>query len=271
MKDGVPDAPTRFAIAVASGKGGVGKSTVSLNLALALREQGARVGLLDADFYGPDIPLMVNLKRTERLERWHFWSRAGKLSIEPVERHGLLIMSIGFFLAEQQAFSLPGQWTHFVSRQLVYEVAWGKLDYLVIDLPPGLADLQQELVRLLPLDGAIVVVGPQDVAHLDAVKLHELLEDAGVRILGAVENMTAMACPHCGGTIEVFPQVRHERSLWALGISPLVRIPLDPAVARGGDGRPVLIADPDGVPAGAFRDLADSVRAALGDGPAAAS
>jgi ATP-binding protein involved in chromosome partitioning len=265
---GAPETrPARFAIAVASGKGGVGKSTVSLNLALALAEQGRRVGLLDADFYGPDIPLMVNLKRTERLERWHFWSRAGAFSFEPVERHGIQIMSVGFFLAEQQAFALPAQWTHFVSRQLVYEVAWDGLDFLLIDLPPGLGDLQQELVRLLPLDGAVVVVGPQDVAHLDAKKLFELLVDSGVPVLGAVENMTTMACPHCGKEIDVFPPVRPERSLWALDVPRLARIPLDPSIARGGDGRPVVVVDPAGPQAQAFHGLARAVEDALDQRP----
>jgi len=258
-----PRGPARFAIAVASGKGGVGKSTVSLNLALALAEAGADVGLLDADFYGPDIPLMVNLKRTQRLERWQFWSRGGSISIEPVERFGLKVMSVGFFLAEQQAFALPGQWTHFVTRQLVHEVAWGELDYLVIDLPPGLADLQQELVRLLPLDGAIIVVGPQDVAHLDAKKVLELLRDSDVRVLGAVENMAPLRCPHCGESIVIFHEVRHERSIWALDVPALARIPLDPLIARTGDGLPVVIAEPAGPQAEAFRKLAVAVRGAI--------
>ena len=253
-------APARTALAVASGKGGVGKSTVSLNLALALADAGCSVGLLDADFYGPDIPLMVNLKREQRLERWNFWTRGATASVQPVERFGISIMSVGFFLAEQQAFALPGQWTQFVSRQLVYEVDWGYPDYLVIDLPPGLADLQQELARLLPLDGAIVVVGPQDVAHLDARKLLELLTDAGVRVLGAVENMAPLTCPHCGESIEIFPPVRHERSIWALDVPVLARVPLDPAIARTGDGRPVVRSEPESPPAKEFRRLATAVQ-----------
>ena len=253
--------PAGVALAVASGKGGVGKSTVSLNLALALADAGHSVGLLDADFYGPDIPLMVNLKREQRLNRWNFWTRGTTLTIPPVERFGIKIMSVGFFLAEQQAFSLPGQWTHFVSRQLVYEVDWGHPDYLVIDLPPGLADLQQELARLLPLDGAIVVVGPQDVAHLDARKLLELLTDAGVTVLGAVENMAPLTCPHCGETIEVFAPVRQERSIWALDVPVLARVPLDPAIARTGDGRPIMRSAPQSPQAEQFRQLAAAVRA----------
>jgi ATP-binding protein involved in chromosome partitioning len=220
--------------------------------------------LLDADFYGPDIPLMVNLSRRERLDRWQFWSRERAIAIEPVERYGVRIMSVGFFLAEQQAFSLPGQWTYFVGRQLIYEVAWGELDYLVIDLPPGTADLQQELVRLIPLSGAVVVVGPQDVAHLDAKKVLDLFGAAGVRVLGGVENMAALACPHCGEPIEVFPQVRGERSIWALGVPRLASVPLDPAVARAGDGGlPLFVCEPQGRQADAFRHLRDGLTAAL--------
>jgi ATP-binding protein involved in chromosome partitioning len=257
-------APARFVVAVASGKGGVGKSTVSLNLSLALAETGARVGLLDADFYGPDIPLMVNLSRTERLDRWQFWSRERAIAIEPVERFGVKIMSVGFFLGEQQAFSLPGQWTYFVGRQLIYEVAWGELDYLVIDLPPGTADLQQELVRLIPLTGAVLVVGPQDVAHLDAKKVLDLFGDAGVRVLGGVENMAALTCPHCGEPIEVFPEVREERSIWALGVPLLASVPLDPALAQAGNGgKPLFAEQPNGRQADAFRRLRDGVMAAL--------
>ena len=265
-----PDgSPARFVVAVASGKGGVGKSTVSLNLALALVESGRTVGLLDADFYGPDIPLMVNLTRTERLERWNFFARGREISIEPVERFGVKIMSVGFFLGERQAFSLPAQWTYFVGRQLVHEVAWGGPDYLIIDLPPGTADLQQELVRLLPLDGALLVVGPQDVAHLDAKKVLDMFAETGVRVLGAVENMTAMTCPHCGEPIDVFPEVRQDRSLWALGVSRLTRVPLDSLVAQGGTGgSPVLVSHPHGPHADAFRNLRDALVDALeAEGP----
>ena len=251
-------------VAVASGKGGVGKSTVSLNVAVALAERGARVGLLDADFYGPDIPLMVNLKQTRRLDRWGFWRGGASVGLEPVERFGLKIMSVGFLLAESQALAWPAQMVQFVGRQLVHDVAWGDLDYLLVDLPPGTADVQQELVRLLPLAGAIVVVGPQDVAHLDAKRVLELFRDQGVRVLGAVENMCGFACPHCGERLEIFPRVAEDRSVWADGVRPLGSIPLDPAVAAAGDrGTPVLVSQPDGAHAGAFRAIADNVVGAL--------
>ena len=225
---------------------------------------GKAVGLLDADFYGPDIPLMVNLARRDELRQWNFWSREREISLEPVERFGLKIMSVGFLLAERQPFSLPGQWTYFVGRQLVHDVDWGSLDYLVVDLPPGTADLQQELVRLIPLAGAILVVGPQDVAHLDAKKVLSMLADTRVRVLGAVENMAAMSCPHCGESIDVFPRVRDERALWGLGVPLLARIPLDPSVAEAGDaGTPVVDAQPNGESAAAFRRVADRVVEAL--------
>ena len=226
-------APARHAIAVASGKGGVGKSTVSLNLAFALAARGAAVGLLDADVYGPDIPLMINLKRSERLRSWDLWRRNG-IKLEPLDVHGLKIMSVGFLLAEHQALTMPAMMLGGVVRQLVNDVEWGNADYLVVDLPPGTADLQQTLVRELALAGALVVVGPQDAAHLDASKLLDLLRDAGVRVLGGVENMSGLTCPHCGERIDVFPRVAEARSIWAQGVERLAEIPLDPSLAEPG-------------------------------------
>src|SRR5688500_5685021 len=164
-------------IAVTSGKGGVGKSTVSLNLALALAERGLSVGLLDADFYGPDIPLMVNLKRDVPLKRWLLGraAQAGGIALEPVERYGIRIMSVGFLVAESQALALPAPLLRGAFHQLLVDVRWGELDCLVVDLPPGTADLQQQLLAQVELAGAIVVVGPQDVAHLDARKVLDML------------------------------------------------------------------------------------------------
>jgi ATP-binding protein involved in chromosome partitioning len=220
-------------VAVGSGKGGVGKSTVSLNLARALAASGRSVGLLDADVYGPDIPLMLGIKRTRELRSWLLGrdSRYGRVVLEPVECLGVKVMSVGFLLAEHQAMTMPGQLVDLVARQLIEDVAWGDLDYLIVDLPPGTADLQQQLFVRSRLAGAIVVVGPQDAAHLDARRLVTMLRDAGVPILGAVENMSALQCPHCGERIEVFPPVAEERSM--LREVPLLgEIPLDPAYAR---------------------------------------
>jgi ATP-binding protein involved in chromosome partitioning len=261
--------PARHAVAVASGKGGVGKSTVALNLALALAARDLRVGVLDADLYGPDIPLMVNLTRKEQLRRWDLWRRGGT-RLEPVERFGLKIMSAGFLLAETQALAMPAPMLGGVLRQVVHDVDWGELDVLLVDLPPGTADVQQQLLDVLELAGALVVVGPQDVAHLDARKLLDFLRAADVRVLGGIENMSGLACPHCGEAIEVFPRVAHDRSVWAAGVEQLGRIPLDPAVATAGDrGRPVVLAEPEGAVARAFTDVAARVVAAL-DGRAAA-
>ena len=220
-------------VAVASGKGGVGKSTVSLNVARALAECGAAVGLLDADVYGPDIPLMLGLKQTRELKRWLLGRNPslGRLELDPVERLGLKVMSVGFLLAEGQALEMPAAIVELVGRQLIHDVRWGELDYLIVDLPPGTADVQQQLFRTVDLAGAIVVVGPQDAAHLDARKLVAMLRDANVPILGAVENMRGLACPHCGEVIEVFPPVADERSVLR-EVRLLGSVPLDPAYAR---------------------------------------
>lgn len=252
-------------IAVTSGKGGVGKSTVSVNLALALAQRGLRVGLLDADFYGPDIPLMVNLKRSELRERWllgRAGAQGGPLVRQPVERYGLKLMSVGFLIGEAQALTLPAQLIQSALRQLVLDVEWGPLDFLIVDTPPGTADLQQELLSVVDLTGAIIVVGPQDVAHLDGRKVVDMLRGSNVRIIGGVENMARLTCPHCGETIDVFPRASAERTIWVEGVTQLASIPLDPEVASGGNGTvPLLVAAPKGRQADAFRQLAERVLA----------
>ncbi len=245
------ESPARHTIAVTSGKGGVGKSTVTLNLALALAERGSSVGLLDADLYGPDIPAMLGLVRTRDAERWTVWSKDGARLI-PIERRGLKLMSAGFLLGDRQVMPWQSQTLPFVLRQLVHDVEWGALDFLLLDLPPGTADLQAQIFDTLPLSGALLVVGPQDVAHLDAKKVVTLLRDANVRVLGAVENMSGLVCPHCGERLDVFPPVTHERSIWQDGIERLASIPLDPALARV-----------DGVP-GVFSELAAALGRRLG-------
>jgi ATP-binding protein involved in chromosome partitioning len=259
-------APASNVIAVTSGKGGVGKSTVSLNLALALAQRDLRVGLLDADFYGPDIPLMVNLKRSQLRERWLLGrskDQGGAVVLEPVERYGVKLMSVGFLISEAQALTLPASLIHSALRQLLHDVAWGSLDFLIVDTPPGTADLQQELINLVGLSGALVVVGPQDVAHLDGRKAVDMLRAANVPILGGVENMAQLTCPHCGEKVDVFPPAAAERTIWAEGVTQLASIPLDPLVASAGDGvGPLLIAAPQGPQAAAFRELADRVVAA---------
>jgi ATP-binding protein involved in chromosome partitioning len=253
--------PAHHVIAVASGKGGVGKSTVALNLSLAFHAEGARVGLLDADFYGPDIPLMVNLKRESSLTRWDVW-RGGEVRLEPVERYGLKLMSVGFLIGERQAVPFAAPSLVIALRQFVGGTDWGELDYLVVDLPPGTADLQQDVTRVLELSGALIVVGPQDAAHLDAKRVFEQFQSLHVRVLGAVENMAGLVCPHCGELVDVFPPVTEERSLWRLGVAKLATLPLDPATAQNGGG-PVLVAAPESAQARRFRELAVAVREAL--------
>jgi ATP-binding protein involved in chromosome partitioning len=226
----VSAAASRSVVAIGSGKGGVGKSTVALHLALALRRRGATVGLLDADLYGPDIPVMVNLTREERASRWDFWRR-GDVKLEPIERQGLLIMSVGFLIGERQALTLQAPLLTAALRQLVEHVDWGEIDVLFVDLPPGTADLQQQLLEVVPLDGAIVVVGPQDVAHLDARKFVDFLKSSNVPLLGGIEHMRGLLCPHCGERIEVFDPVREERSVWRDGVELLGTVPLEPVSA----------------------------------------
>jgi ATP-binding protein involved in chromosome partitioning len=188
------------------------------------------VGLLDADVYGPDIPLMVNLARHEDARQWDFW-RGGDVRHEPIESHGIRLMSVGFLLGERQALTLGAPLLTAALRQLVHQVDWGPLDVLLLDLPPGTADLQQQLLGVVSLDGAVVVVGPQDVAHLDARKFLSFLRGANVPVLGAVENMSSLRCPHCGEEIELFKPVAPTRSIWAEDVLPLGRIPVDPALA----------------------------------------
>jgi ATP-binding protein involved in chromosome partitioning len=221
----------RSILAVGSGKGGVGKSTVTLQLALACSRRGLRVGILDADLYGPDIPLMVGISRQEQARQWQLWRRGGT-KLTPIDRHGLALMSVGFLIAESQALTMAAPLLTAALRQLVLEVEWGELDLLLVDLPPGTADLQQQLVDVVSLDGAVVVVGPQDVAHLDARKFVDFLRDARVAVLGGIENMSGLACPHCGETIDVFPPVSEERAIWSDGVPMLGRVPLDPVMGR---------------------------------------
>lgn len=257
-------APAKHVVAVASGKGGVGKSTISLNLAVALAQAGVGTAVLDADFYGPDIPVMVGLTRTADAKSWTLWQR-GQPRLEPVERFGVRVMSVGFLLGERQTFPWMEQTLPFAVKQLIEGVDWGSPDVLVVDLPPGTAELQRHVFEQAELAGAVVVVTPQDVAHLDAKKLLALLDEKGVRVLGGIENMSGLVCPHCGEETDVFPRVREDRSIWALGVERLGAIPIEPLVARAAeDGVPALIAAPDSAAAVALRGAADALLRELG-------
>lgn len=253
-------------IAVGSGKGGVGKSTVSLNLALALAERGHEVGLLDADLYGPNIPLMVGLTKHRWTETWTLARpKESRVRYRPVERHGLKIVSAGFILGEDQPLGVEAMTAQMIVRQLYDDVAWGALDFMVVDLPPGTADIQQVLLKAVPLTGALIVATPQYVAHLDARKAVRMYERHQVPVLGWIENMGAMRCPHCGEPIEVFPKAPEGRSIRVMGVERLGTIPFDPALGRAGDTGQVLVAEgATGPVAAAFRDLAGALLSKLG-------
>jgi ATP-binding protein involved in chromosome partitioning len=243
-------------IAVASGKGGVGKSTIALNLALALAEQGRRVGLLDADLYGPDIPRMIGLARTKTARYIDLWS-ADPEKTKALDAFGIKFMSAGFLVAEGQSLSLESVLVEALLVWLTRGIDWGTLDDLIVDLPPGTADLQQQLMKRVPLDGVLLVVTPQDVAHLDAKKVLDLCQRMSVRVIGGVENMSGLVCPTCDDRIDVFPRVVQERSIWMAGVDKLAEIPLDPEVARAGDdGRPLLVSQSSSPQAHALRALA---------------
>lgn len=254
--------PARATLAVGSGKGGVGKSTISLNLALALAETGAKVGLCDADVYGPDIPRMVNVARKKRTRSWDLWRSedAGGMRLPPVEIYGLKIMSTGFLMGEDQSLEMGAELIDLIVRQFLEDVDWGELDFLVFDLPPGTADLQRHLMRRVSFTGALLVVTPQDVAHLDARKAVSMYRGAGVKVIGAIENMSWLKCPHCDERVQLFPIVTPERAIWSMGVDKLGELPMDLAMAQAGDaGRPLLIADPDSQQSHTFRQIATRV------------
>lgn len=247
-------------VTVGSGKGGVGKSTVVLNLALALVETGARVGILDADLFAPNIPLMMNLTRRESARGWDIASAERRL-IEPLEQHGLKVMSSAFVLGEATPLRLESAFIDMILRQFLNDVVWGELDFLFVDLPPGTADLQQTVLREYPVAGALVVVTPQDVAHLDARKVVSMVQAAKVPLAGGIENMSGASCPHCGEAFDVFPRAPEERTIWAAGVEKLGDVPLDPAIgATGNAGAPLFVSAPDSAPAWAFRAIADRLQ-----------
>jgi ATP-binding protein involved in chromosome partitioning len=240
-------------IAVASGKGGVGKSTTSVNVALALAETGARVGLLDADIYGPNVPLMMGLKQKPQLH-----SDGGK--IIPSRSYGIKLMSIGFFLDEDNPVIWRGPMVHGAIQQFLRDVDWGELDYLVIDLPPGTGDAPLSLSQLIPLSGVVIVTTPQDVALQDVAKGMAMFRRLEVPVIGVVENMSYFVCPNCSERHEIFGQGGGERIAQQFGVPFLGKIPLQPKIRVGGDqGRPVVITDPDAPESVAFRAVAGAV------------
>jgi ATP-binding protein involved in chromosome partitioning len=215
-------------IAVASGKGGVGKTTVAVNLAVSLARDGARVGLLDADITGPNVPLMMGT------EAAHVTGVGGR--VNPVESHGVKMMSIQYFLTGDAPVIWRGPLIHSAIQQFLRDVEWGELDYLVIDLPPGTGDAALSISQLIPLSGAVVVTTPQEVSLVDARKAIAMFNKVNVRTIGVVENMSAFICPDCGHEHDIFGSGGGEKMARELDLEVLGRIPLEPAVRTGGDG-----------------------------------
>lgn len=257
-------------LAVGSGKGGVGKSTVSVNLAVALAKQGANVGLLDGDAYGPSIPMMLGVRKRSASERTQAVLPLAERKnldpekkLKPLLRYGVKIMSVGFFIGEEQAVAPMPDVLGLLIRQLLFSVDWGRLDYLIIDLPPGTSEPQATLCREMQLDGAVLVTTPQDIARVDTAKALAMFQKGQVPPLGLVQNMDGLLCPHCGEHIEIFPRSREARAL--LDDLPLLgRIPLDPgAVVSGDKGYPAVVSMAESPVAMAFMEMAGNVAAAV--------
>lgn len=253
----LPD--VRSIVAVASGKGGVGKSTTAVNLALALALAGRRVGILDADIYGPSLPTMLGIDGRPR-------SPDGK-TLDPMEAWGVKAMSIGFLVPADSPTIWRGPMVMGALEQLMRDVSWGALDALVVDMPPGTGDVQLTMAQRVPLAGAVIVSTPQDLALIDARKGLNMFRKVDVPVLGVVENMSYFVCPHCGGRSDVFTHGGAARAAAAMGVDFLGEIPLDMAIREGSDGgRPVVAADPGSAHAAAYRGIAEAVWGKLAGG-----
>ncbi len=238
-------------VAVASGKGGVGKSTISANLAVRMAQLGKRVGLLDADIYGPSMPIMFGITERPELD--------GQM-IQPFEKHGIKLMSLGFMVEIDTPVIWRGPMVMKALEQLLGQVAWGELDYLIVDLPPGTGDAQLTLTQKVPLSAAVIVTTPQDVALIDARKGLAMFRKVNVPVAGIIENMSGFVCPHCGETTHVFKQGGGERTAEVVGTAFLGNIPLDPSIVAGGDaGEPIVVSQTEGPHADAFERICQAV------------
>ena len=244
-------------IAVASGKGGVGKSTTAANLALALAGEGLRVGILDADIYGPSMPRLFGLKGKPEVTEARV--------IRPLEAHGIKIMSMGFLVSEETAMVWRGPMVAGAVQQLLREVAWEPLDVLVVDMPPGTGDAQLTLAQAITLAGVVIVSTPQDLALIDARRGVEMFRKVGAPILGIVENMSMFVCPNCGTRHDIFGHGGARREAARIGVPFLGEIPLELALRETSDaGRPIVVSQPSSAIATAYRDIARRVKAAMG-------
>ena len=243
-------------IAIASGKGGVGKSTTAVNLALALAAEGASVGMLDADIYGPSQPLMLGITGRPA-------SRDGK-TMEPMEGHGIQAMSVGFLIEEDTPMVWRGPMVTQALEQLLTETKWRDLDYLVVDLPPGTGDIQLTLAQKVPVTGAVIVTTPQDIALIDARKGLKMFEKVGIPILGIVENMAVHVCSQCGHAEHIFGAGGGERMSRDYDVELLGSLPLDIRIREQADsGKPTVVFDPEGAMAKIYRDIARKIAARI--------
>ncbi|HWC03650.1 MAG TPA: Mrp/NBP35 family ATP-binding protein [Methylomirabilota bacterium] len=250
----------KHTIAVSSGKGGVGKSTVAVNLALALHGEGAEVGIVDVDVYGPNIPLMIGARGRPAMV-------ANR--IVPVQAYGVKVMSIGFFVKEGDPVIWRGPMIHSAVQQFLKDVEWGPLDYLIFDMPPGTGDAQLSLSQTLPLSGAVMVTTPQDVSLLDVRKGLQMFRKMNVPVLGIVENMAGFVCPHCSHATPIFGEGGGARLASEFEVPVLGSIPIDTETRIGGDtGEPIVVARPSSPQADAFRRVAAGVRSRLAEAAA---
>jgi ATP-binding protein involved in chromosome partitioning len=246
-------------IAVASGKGGVGKSTTAVNLALGLRDLGMKVGILDADIYGPSMPKLLAIREKPQT--------VGGTRLRPIERHGLAVMSIGFLIEEETPMIWRGPMVMSALTQMLREVEWGTLDIMVVDMPPGTGDAQLTMAQQVPLKGAVIVSTPQDLALIDARRGIAMFKRVNVPVLGIVENMSTFICPKCGERSDIFGHGGARREAERLGVPFLGEVPLDMAIRETSDaGLPIVATQPDGPHAKAYRAIAEQVRAQLGAG-----